>query len=79
MNVTPKLEFRILPDALNPASDPLDHDLWRNTRYSETDPQSVPKLSSFIYMYLKRVERLYEPSADFLKYQDEIGKKERSI
>ena len=79
MQVTPKLAFRTLPDALNPSTEPLDHDLWRNTRYSESDPQSIPQLSTFIYRYLKRVERLYEPSPNFLSLQEGIGKKERSI
>ena len=38
MNVTPKHGFRTLPDVLNPSTEPLDHDLWRNTKYSESDP-----------------------------------------
>lgn len=81
MRVTPKLEFKKIPDALNATGAPLDASLFMNTNISSSDPRMLRGMNKDIMRYLKRLEVVYQPSKDFLKNQKFVtkGQRERQV
>lgn len=77
MRVTPKLEFKKIPDALNATGTPLDASLFVNTNMGLDDPRMLENLNKDITRYLKRMEVFYQPSKDFLKNQKFVTKRHR--
>lgn len=77
MKVTPKLEFKTIPDALNSKSIPLDSHLHKNTKLAPKDPRTVNDINKEITRYLKCIECVYKPSKNFMNSQKFITKEKR--
>lgn len=77
MRVTPKLEFKTIPDALNSRTVPLDSKLYNNSKMDSNDPRTVKDISKDIIRYLKCIECIYKPQKQFLKFQKFVSKEQR--
>lgn len=75
---TPTMSFKKIPKALHNTEVPLDSKCFQNTQIGSDNPQLVDKLSKDIFKYMRSIETLYQPRANYIERNQNLNLRKRA-
>jgi len=67
------IKFKSIPKALHNTEVPKDSSFFRNTQINLDNPQLVESLSKDIFKYMKSIESVYQPRANYIDRNSKLN------
>ena len=75
---TLKMSYKKVPNALVNTEVPLDSGCFQNSSIDLKSPQLVEELSGEIFKYMRSIESVYQPRANYIESNKNLNSRKRS-
>lgn len=75
---TPTMSYKRIPKALHNTEVPLDSSCFKNTSIELDNPQLCGELSGDIFKYMRSIETLYQPRANYMDFNKNLDSRKRA-